>query len=65
MTAEDKEMLTKLQIRAKEAAPIVRKAGNNELADNLLFVCGYVHGLAYRLDRERQQAEDHIAGALV
>lgn len=65
MTDEDKEMLMKLQVRVKETAPILRKAGSDELADNLVFVCGYVHGLAYRLARERQQLEDHIAGALV
>lgn len=51
MTAEDKEQIELLAVRAKESAQILRYHGHVELSNNLLFNVGYAVGLISRLSK--------------
>lgn len=65
MKDEDRNQLELLRQRTTEAAEILRKSGHDELAANLCLNAGFACGLAHRLDRERQDIQDHIAACLV
>lgn len=65
MTKQDKQALKDLEKAAKDAAKILRKAGENMIADKLLLNSGYAVGLAHRLEKEKQEVIDQVEGCLV
>jgi hypothetical protein len=53
MKKEDLEALKRFEVTTKLAALKLREAGNNNLADRLLFYCGWATGTIYKLEAKK------------